>query len=121
MGAALTVCPEILRQRLIIEGLYGVGPLDGQAVCDLLRGLSQKLHMTPIADTLVFSPDTISRLHHGVGGFQAWAESGCSLYTWRESRLFTLDIYSCKRFEARQCVTYVRDVLQPTRLDWRLV
>ena len=117
----MSICPEIQRQRLVVEGIYGRSAMDEQAVCQLLAGLTRHMCMTPIADTLVFSPDEVSELHHGVGGFQAWAESGCSLYTWRESRLFTLDIYSCRRFDPQDCLAFVCDVLQPSRLDWRIV
>lgn len=117
----MTICPEILRQRLVIEGLYGVEAIDGRGVKDVLTGLTRHLRMTPIADVLLFSPDAVSALHHGVGGFQAWAESGCSLYTWRESRLFTLDVYSCKAFEARHCLDVIKPMLRPSELSWRLV
>lgn len=115
------ICPEILRQRLIVEGTYGIDGVDEPAVRAILAGLTRRMAMTPIADTLIFSPDAVSRLHHGIGGFQAWAESGCSLYTWRGSRLFTLDIYSCKGFEPDVCLNYIRERLQPDQLDWRLV
>lgn len=116
----MSICPYILRQRLIVEGIYGLASVDETTVCDVLSGLTEQLGMTPIAETLIFSPDAVSLLHHGIGGFQAWAESGCSLYTWRESRLFTLDIYSCKGFDPQHCVTYIQDSLQPVQLDWRL-
>lgn len=115
------ICPDILRQRLIVEGIHGMPHVDEPAVRAVLGGLTRQLGMTPIADTLIFSPDAVSALHHGVGGFQAWAESGCSLYTWRDSRLFTLDIYSCKGFEPHHCVRYVEQALQPVELDWREV
>ena len=114
-------CPEILRQRLIVEGLYELSTIDEAKVRELLAGLSAHLGMTPIAKTLVFSPDADSELHHGIGGYQAWAESGCSFYTWRERRLFTLDIYSCKGFDARDCLTCIQDALRPIAVDWRLV
>lgn len=115
----MCICPDILRQRLVVEGIHGIPQIDERSVREILAGLTRRLGMTPISETLVFSPDSVSRLHHGVGGFQAWAESGCSLYTWRDSRLFTLDIYSCKAFDPAQCLAYVTDVLQPTELDWR--
>ena len=115
------ICPDILRQRLIIEGIYSMPHIDETGVRQVLEGLTHQLGMTPIADTVIFSPDAVSRLHHGIGGFQAWAESGCSLYTWQESRLFTIDIYSCKGFDAEKCVRYVHDRLMPSALDWRLV
>lgn len=115
------ICPEILRQRLIVEGLYGIAGFDEHKVRTVLADLTGCLRMTPIAETLVFSPDAVSRLHHGVGGFQAWAESGCSLYTWRDSRLFTVDIYSCRGFDPQPCIDYLQQALQPTDLVWRQV
>lgn len=117
----MSYCPDILRQRLILEGLYGLAAIDEAKVRELLAGLSDRLGMTPIAEPLIFSPDAVSELHHGIGGYQAWAESGCAFYTWRERRLFTLDIYSCKGFEAEDCLAYVRRALQSTEVDWRLV
>jgi S-adenosylmethionine decarboxylase len=115
----LSFCPDILRQRLIVEGLYGVAEIDDATVRELLAGLSAHLGMTPIADTLVFSPDTVSDLHHGIGGYQAWAESGCAFYTWRDRRLFTLDIYSCRGFDVENCLAFVRRELQSKEFDWR--
>lgn len=115
----MNICPEILRQRLLIEGIYGLPRIDEQTVRELLLGLSNSLGMTPIADTLIFSPDAVSDLHHGIGGFQPWAESGCSLYTWRESRLFTLDVYSCKGFAPERCVQHIREALSVETLEWR--
>ena len=116
----MSICPDILRQRLIVEGIHGVAEIDDDGVRRILAALSAHLGMTPIADTLVFSPDAVSRLHHGVGGFQPWAESGCSLYTWRTQRFFTLDIYSCKRFDPQDCLDFVSHHLQPRKLEWRL-
>ncbi len=101
------ICPDIRRQRLIIEGFYELQTVDEHCVRNFLAGLTDHLGMTRIAETLVFSPDAVSDLHHGVGGFQAWAESGCSLYTWSASRFFTLDVYSCKAFDVARCVDFV--------------
>lgn len=115
----MSICPEILRQRLIVEGIHGVDEIDSVAVRQILADLTRDLGMTPIADTLVFSPDAVSKLHHGVGGFQPWAESGCSLYTWRDQRLFTLDVYSCKGFQVETCIDFVNRVLRPNQIEWR--
>jgi S-adenosylmethionine decarboxylase len=75
--------------------------------------------MTPIAELLIFSPDQVSKLHHGIGGFQAWAESGCSLYTWREQKLFTLELYSCKPFRVDDCILKLEQILNVERVEWR--
>jgi len=115
----MTICPEIYRQRAVIEGLYGVSEIDQQTVRQVLAVMTETLGMTPISDLLIFSPDQVSELHHGIGGFQAWAESGCSFYTWREQKLFTLELYSCKPFAVTDCIERLRETLDVTRIEWR--
>jgi len=115
----VTICPEIYRQRAIIEGLYGVEEITEQTVRQVLQIMTETLGMTPIAELLIFSPDQVSELHHGIGGFQAWAESGCSFYTWREQKLFTLDLYSCKPFSVTKCIQQLEDILRVEIIEWR--
>lgn len=113
------VCRDILRQRGIVEGIYGIPEVTDVDIRRVLAALTRALGMQPLAEPLVFSPDEISHLHHGIAGFQPWAESGCSLYTWREPRLFTLDIYSCKGYALVECVDIVVKELQALRTVWR--
>ncbi|MCW8950185.1 MAG: S-adenosylmethionine decarboxylase [Sedimenticola sp.] len=115
----MALCPEIFRQRAIIEGLYGINEINEQTVSQVLQVMTKTLGMTPIADLLIFSPDHVSELHHGIGGFQAWAESGCSLYTWREQKLFTLELYSCKPFQVSDCILKLQQLLKVERVEWR--
>ena len=115
------LCPEIHRQRLIIEGLYGLPEITEDCVRRILDELTRKMRMTPIAPPLIFSPDAVSELHHGIGGFQPWAESGCSLYTWKPQRLFTLDVYSCRPFDELQLVKFASAALHGREVDWRSV
>ncbi|PUB80502.1 MAG: hypothetical protein DBP02_20790 [gamma proteobacterium symbiont of Ctena orbiculata] len=120
-GDTLAICPDIRRQRIIIEGIYSLPAVSEETVREVLSGLSDCLAMTPIADTLIFSPDSVSKLHHGIGGYQAWAESGCSFYTWRERHFFTLDIYTCKEIEVNDCLAFICDLLRIEKLSWREV
>ncbi|MES9826710.1 MAG: S-adenosylmethionine decarboxylase [Candidatus Thiodiazotropha sp.] len=117
----MTICPDIQRKRLIIEGIHGLPAVTEETVRQVLGGLTDCLAMTPITDALIFSPDSVSELHHGMGGFQAWAESGCSFYTWRERDLFTLDIYTCKKIEVKDCIDFISDLLRIEKLSWREV
>lgn len=115
----MIICPEIYRQRAIIEGLYGIEEINDQTVRQVLQIMTETLGMTPIAEPLIFSPDQVSDLHHGIGGFQAWAESGCSFYTWRDQKLFTLDLYSCKPFSVSKCIQKLQDILCVEIIEWR--
>lgn len=112
-------CPEIYRQRLVIEGYFSVPTLDESMVERWLTQLTKQLEMQPLSAPVIFSPNQVSELHHGIGGFQPWAESGCSLYTWSEKNLFTLDIYSCKPFRNSTVIDFVRDTLNTHQLHWR--
>ena len=99
-------CPEILRQRLVVEGRYGIGPPDRVFIESFLSDLSDHLGMRPLTPVLVFSPDQHSGLHHGIAGFLPWVESGCSLYTWSDKRFFSLEVFSCKAFDPAACIDF---------------
>lgn len=109
-------CPEILRQRLVLEGIYGVGTPDESFIRGFLLGLGDDLGMRPISDVMVFSPDAVSDLHHGIAGFLPWVESGCSLYTWARQRLFVLEVFSCKAFDPGRCEAYAVGRLEASAL-----
>ncbi len=118
-GAVL--CPEILRQRLIVEGLYRIPPPDAPFIRAFLLDLGENLGMHPLRDVMVFSPDAVSELHHGIAGFLPWVESGCSLYTWSDKRLFVLEVFSCKAFDADACRDYAAGRFAADTIDMRLV
>lgn len=115
------LCPEILRQRQIIEGLYRIPPPDAAFIRAFLRDLGTALGMHPLSDVLVFSPDEVSELHHGIAGFLPWVESGCSLYTWSDKRLFVVEVFSCKAFDTDACQEYVAARFATATIETRLV
>ncbi|MCS7095874.1 MAG: S-adenosylmethionine decarboxylase [Candidatus Bathyarchaeota archaeon] len=112
--------PEIYRERLIIEGFYSVS-LDEDFLKNFLLSLSEMLRMKVIAGPFIFSPDSYSTLHHGLGGFMAWAESGVAFYSWSHHRFFTLDIYSCKPFNMQHVLDYARERLKSPRMVWKRI
>jgi len=112
--------PEILRERLIIEGFYEV-VLDEEFLKNFLLKMSSALDLKPIAGPLIFSPDRFSELHHGLGGFLAWAESGVAFYSWSEHKFFTLDIYSCKSLNVNMVLDYVKRELKCKTLEWQKI
>ncbi|MBS7660230.1 MAG: S-adenosylmethionine decarboxylase [Candidatus Bathyarchaeia archaeon] len=112
--------PEIPRERLIIEGFYEAN-INEEFLKNFLQGLSETLKMKVIAGPFIFSPDRFSTLHHGIGGFMAWAESGVALYSWRDHKFFTIDIYSCKAFNMQQAIEYVKEKLKSPQIVWKKI
>lgn len=112
--------PEIHRERLIVEGFYGVD-MSEEFLEDFLMGLSKALGMKVIAGPFTFSPDKFSLVHKGLGGFMAWAESGVAFYSWSEHKFFTLDIYTCKALDAQATVEYIRRELKCNDVVWQKI
>lgn len=112
------LCPDIYRQRGYIEGIYTIDPPDAVWISGFLRQFSKHMAMTPIAEISLFSPDDFSELHHGIGGFVPWAESGCSIYTWSDRHLFTVELYSCKPFDLEFSARLAGDLFQANQLYW---
>lgn len=115
------LCPEIFRKRVMLEGIYTITPPDESFIRDFLSSLSSQLDMHPLAEVLVFSPDKHSNLHHGIAGFIPWVESGCSLYTWKTQKFFTLEIYSCKDFSLEACRDFVSKKMQAEQLTTEIL
>lgn len=102
--------PAVYRQRLIIEGHYSV-ECDGEVVRDYLEKLSKLLKMRIFSGPYSWPPDKWDRPEielHELNGFVAWTESGCHVYAWRFCKFFTVDIYSCKKFDARETVEFTK-------------
>lgn len=101
------LAPEIYRQRLIIEGTHK-GELTPHFIEKFLHDLSKELKMT-----IVFGPKVmnlagnINPKHGGIEGVLVWAESGAQFYSWDIQKFFTLDIYSCKRFDVDTVIEFV--------------
>jgi S-adenosylmethionine decarboxylase len=112
--------PEIHRERLIVEGFYGV-EMSKDFLKGFLIGLSKALGMKVIAGPFIFSPDRFSLIHRGLGGFMAWAESGVAFYSWSDYKFFTLDIYTCKTLDVQNAIEYVKRKLKCNDIVWQKV
>ncbi len=112
-----TIAPHIYRQRLIIEGIYSIN-VSECFLMEFLSLLSKELSMSIIYGPIVKNlAGCINPLHKGFESLVIWVESGAQLYTWKDEMFFTLDIYSCKRFESSRVVELVRSYFKTTELE----
>lgn len=101
---------EIFRKRLIIEGTYNTVIDSEKFVSDFLEKLSKKLGMTIIAGPFISSATGKSvPLHDGYEGSLVWAESGVNTYIWTNSNFCTVDIYSCKDFNSKEAIEFIKN------------
>lgn len=98
------LAPAITRQRLVIEGTPREPIADGR-IRRYLSELSSVCGMKPLMEPATHRSDT-----HGWAGWIHWENSGAHFYAWDEPMLFfSVDIYTCKRFDAVAATKFTRD------------
>jgi hypothetical protein len=97
------LAPEIIRQRLVIEGVPA-GPVDDDQIRDYLSELSREVDMVQLIEPVTHRSDL-----YGWAGWIHWETSGAHFYAWEQPRLFfSVDVYTCKAFDAATAVSFTR-------------
>ncbi|HVO86589.1 MAG TPA: S-adenosylmethionine decarboxylase [Candidatus Binatia bacterium] len=108
------LAPEIYRQRVVIEG-YPNKPLKAKEIKDYLLELSDVLKMR----TLI-KPVTHRSPKYGEAAWIHWESSGAHFYAWDQPRLFfSVDIYTCKKFDVIRAVNFTKDFFQVKKLEYK--
>ncbi len=108
------LAPDILRQRLVIEGLV-TEPISARQIEAYLSQLSEVLEMTTLLHPVTHQSDT-----YGWAGWIHWETSGAHFYAWDQPRLFfSVDIYTCKAFSSARAVAFTRDFFRATKVVHR--
>jgi len=102
------LAPDVTRQRLLIEGHYKT-PVNRDVVGAYLSGLAEALGLRTYGDPIIHAPDGQGRPENeGFDAFIPLIDSGISLYVWTQARFFAVVVFSCKRFDTDQAVTFTR-------------
>ena len=98
------LAPEILRQRLVIEGVPA-RPVDDEQIRRYLSALSREVDMVQLLEPVTHRSDL-----YGWAGWIHWETSGAHFYAWEQPRLFfSVDVYTCKAFDVDTAVAFTRD------------
>jgi len=113
--AMRNLAPDIPRQRLLIEGFYGV-ELTRESVGAFLAELAVALGSRAYGEPIVYSPAAGSGRPENAGfdAFIPLIDSGIAMYVWSERGFFSLVVYTCKPFEPARAVEFVRTALGVT-------
>jgi len=111
------LAPDIVRQRLIIEGtLHNVFLPEQMTV--YCNDITKVLNMTYVtAATCNHAPE------YGWCAYMHWKESGMHVYAWdnRSPKFFSVDIYTCKKFDPMDAIRYTEEFFEDNliKLVWR--
>ena len=100
------LAPEIVRQRLVIEGVPA-RPVDDEQIRAYLSALSRRVDMVQLIEPVTHRSDL-----YGWAGWIHWETSGAHFYAWERPRLFfSVDMYTCKTFDVDTAVSFTRAFL----------
>lgn len=113
------LAPDILRQRLLLEGYYTV-PVDRSTVEGYLTGIAVKLDLRTYGVPIVHAPDGIGKPENqGFDAFIPLIDSGISLYVWSARQFFAAVLFTCKSFDVPRALDFTRDYFGARELEFR--
>jgi S-adenosylmethionine decarboxylase len=113
------LAPDIVRQRLLIEGLFS-RPVDQPAVEGYLIEVAAHLGLRAYGRPIVHAPgDAGSPANQGFDAFIPLIDSGISLYVWSPKQFFAAVLFTCKRFDVNAALNFTRSYFAATELEHR--
>jgi S-adenosylmethionine decarboxylase len=111
------LAPDILRQRLLIEGFYA-SAIDRDAVERYLVGLAAHLGLRSYASPVVHAPVGAGKTQNeGFDAFLPLIDSGISLYVWTSRRFFAVVLFTCKRFDVEAALAFTRESFRAEAIE----
>jgi len=110
------LAPNLIRQRVIIEGTTGiiVGPDQIRAYLIALAAFTK---MERLSEPVVYTAHEM-----GWGGWVHWKSSGSTFYSYpTDPPLFTVDCYTCTPFSAEEAAVFTKNFLDATEVVWKEV
>ncbi len=97
------LAPELVRQRIIIEGTT-------QKIVEPEEIKKYLLELSKVVDMVVLSDPVAYTAHDdGYGGWIHWKTSGAHFYSYPTNPpLFTVDCYTCKAFSVQKAVEFTQ-------------
>jgi S-adenosylmethionine decarboxylase len=113
------LAPDIVRQRLLIEGLFereiGRAEVEGYLVA-VAAHLSLRTYGSPI----VHAPGGAGKeSNEGFDAFIPLIDSGISLYVWSKRRFFAVVLFTCKAFDEQAALEFTRGFFSARELEHR--
>jgi S-adenosylmethionine decarboxylase len=111
------IAPEIVRQRLLVEG-YFTTEVDEQRVEDFLHGIAAHLDLRTYGRPAIFAPGGEgSEDNQGYDAFLPLIDSGISVYVWSGPRFVSAVLFTCKAFDEDEAIAFTSDFFGLSTLE----
>jgi hypothetical protein len=113
------LAPDIVRQRLLIEGIYST-EIDRAAVERYLIDVAAHLSLRTYGQPIVHAPGGAGKDdNEGFDAFIPLIDSGISLYVWTKKRFFATVLFTCKEFSTDKALSFTREFFRTEALESR--
>jgi hypothetical protein len=103
------LAPSIHRQRLVVEGCV-TSAITAEDIVRYLKELGRLTDMHVLTE-----PVTHQSPMYGWAGWVHWETSGAHFYAWdAPHRFFSVDVYTCKAFDADAVTAFTSDFFAAT-------
>jgi S-adenosylmethionine decarboxylase len=109
--------------HLLVDG-YGCDRRlleDLSLIYTFLSDYPSRINMTKIMPPYVFRYDAKNQEDWGISGFVLIAESHISIHTFPEKNYLSVDIFSCKEFDAEQAISHVSRLFAAKKTEVKLL
>ena len=106
------LAPDILRQRLLLEGFYKI-EADKSIIDKYFREITAALSLRMYGEPIIFSPGGEGKeQNQGYDAFVPLIDSGISVYVWSNAKFLSLIIYTCKSFDENIALEFTKQFWQ---------
>lgn len=103
------LAPNILRQRLLIEGFYSTR-VDENVVRDYFKAITSELNLKAYGKPIIFSPGGKGmKENQGYDAFVPLIDSGISVYVWTAAKFVSVVVYTCKGFDEKKAIETTKE------------
>lgn len=113
------LAPNIIRQRLLIEGFYKA-KVDRNEIKRYFAQLTKALKLRIYGKPIIFSPGGAGRKENqGYDAFVPLIDSGIALYVWSNAKFLSVVIYTCKRFDGETAIKVTKKSFKISKVEFQ--
>ena len=111
------LAPNIIRQRLLIEGFYKINA-DKNVIINYFKTITKALELKMYGEPIIFSPGEEGKnINQGYDAFVPLIDSGISVYVWSNAKFLSLIIYTCKNFDENKAVEITKEFWKINKIE----
>lgn len=109
--------PNIIRQRLIIEGFYSI-EVNKKRIEEYFKKITQELNLKMYGDPIIFSPGGEGKeINQGYDAFVPLIDSGISVYVWVNAKFLSIIVYTCKSFDEEKAIQVTKEFFKANETE----